>query len=268
MVPRDVDAAMLIDLRNKKAKGYYNIVKGDKDYPYHSVIFREGKIYFFPWNEEKILMLDLETDERDYIDWYGGKEVIRDTIYDQKMGYLVHSSAKDNYILVDDFYGNIYKKIYFGNWDDNEYKICYVSRDGRNYFFWGHEKNIVLKVNIDNFETKIYSIEYNSLGIYFFPISSNDIEALVFEGNCIIKYDKENDTFLNIYMSTTSEKFIEEIENSDNRLGDVVGIFKDDFFEENNKLEIRHLIFYILHKKSLNCNRNKTNIGRKIYKRL
>lgn len=266
LVPQDVDAAMLIDLKNKRAKGYYDIVKYDMTYPYHSIVFKNEKIYFFPWNEKKILVLDLKTDERNYLSWYGGKGVIRDTIYDKKTGYLFHSSATDNYILIDDFYGNIYKKINFGNWNDKEYKICYASRSGLNLFFWGHEKNIIVKINVDNFKTKIYSVEHNSVGIYFFPISSNDIEALVFEGNCIIKYDKEKDKFLKIYMSTTSEKLIEEIENSDVTLGNVIEPSKKDIIKEDNQFELQLLIFYASYKKMLKPYHKKNSIGSKIYK--
>lgn len=267
LVPQDVDATMIINLEEKRAKAYNNIANGKKAYPYHSAVFIKGKIYFFPWNETKILELDLKTDSRNFLPWRKKREDFRDAVYDEKKGVLFYSPAKENCILIEDLYGKLYKKIKVFNWDDEEYRTCFFSENVQNIFFWGHEKNIVVKINRNDYKVKSYYIKNESAGIYFFPIESENIEALVFEGNCIIKYDEKKDRFLVKHLSTTLKKFICEIGRSDASFFDIVGMYKDDNFKEDNKFELQHLIFYTSPKKRLNHAR-KINIGSKIYKYL
>lgn len=266
LVPQDVDAAIIIDLKNKKIKPYYNIASGKKTYPYHSAVFYDEKIYFFPWMEQNILVLDLKTNERVYLPWNKKPGAFRDAIYNQRSGCLFHSPANDNYILVDDLLGRQHKYIKCGDWKDWKYRTCYASESKNELFFWGHEKDIVIKINKNDYKVTVYQIDHKSAGIYFFPIESDDIEALVFEGNCIIRYDKEKDIFFNIYISTTWRDFIREIKQSDVGFEDIMEPYKNAVTMENNKMKLPQFIFYASDIKKTEYHRKKTDIGYTIYK--
>lgn len=256
LIPQDVDAAMIIDLKNKKAKGYYGIVEERKRYPYHGAFFYEEKIYFIPWSEINILELDLETDERHYLPWNEKKESFGDVVYDEKTEKLFYAPARSNYINVSEWHNGICKKIKIGDWDDKEYKTYYTTNSIQEIFFWGHEKDIVVKIDKGNCEIKIYKIQYKSSGHFFSPISSEDVEALVFDGNCVIRYDADKKAFVCIYMTTTvSDFFYDNFRN-----------FERNWLNESNILSFEQFLNSALKKNEKKVNLEKRNLGKEIYK--
>ncbi len=264
LVPWEINAAIIIHLKSKKIQKYVSFQRQKTIYPYHGAIYYNERIYFFPWNEKNILELNLKTDQQSLLPWKEDKEAFGDVIYDKKAGQLFYAPARKDYIRVYDFQEKSYKNIRVGNWDDNECRTYYATDYKREIFFWGHEKNIVVKFNKDTYQYTVYQISHNSAGTYFFPVCPDGIEALVFGGNCIIRYDTENDSFKNMYFSTKVADFFEEIDKSDVNLGDIMG-YEGDYLQESISLELCGIIPFILRnkKEEMNC---KDNIGNDIYR--
>lgn len=265
LIPQDIDAAVVYDLASKKGKAYYNIVENQEVYPYHGAIYKNKKIYFFPWTAEKILALNLETNEREFLLWNEKEEDYGDVIYDKKSGFLFHAPARANDIMVDNLEGSICKKIRFAEWNDRKYRTYYSTNTEKNIFFWGHGKDIVIKINKEKCSFQLYNITQDFPGNYFFPISSNSVEAIVVGSNCIIKYDTLKDKFRAIYISTNIDDLLREIKLAGIEFADVLDGFSKEKVIENELIGVRQFALYMSETKKAKNYRGKEKIGSRIY---
>lgn len=258
LIPQDVDAVMIVDLKNKRVKAYYGIVEADKNY--HGAVFHDEKIYFFPWKEENILILNLKTDERIYRPWKEEREAFGDAVYDESFGQLFHVPARENYIRVDSLHGEAPKKVKFGDWNDREYKTYYATESEREFFFWGNKRDIVLKIDKENCSVKQYQLSCGLSENCYFPICSDSVEALVFDGNCIIRYDSEKDIFNFIYIDITYEIILHEIEMSGINIKNIMGDMENSFWR------LQQFMLCIQMKKDIESVFEKKCVGESIYK--
>ena len=209
----------------------------------------------------------METDQRTYLPWDKDKEAYGDAIFDERSKRIFHAPARENYVLQDDLYGKICEKIMFTNWDDKQYRTYYSTDRLNEIYFWGHEKNIILKVDKANCKIKTYKTKYNSPGIFFFPIWSEDVEALGFGSNCIIKYDEKKDLFSNIDLSINFDDFFYELKNKKVRMTDVIKFNYSDILREEISKQLCWFIL-LLEKTNKEVNYCEENKGNMIYQRI
>lgn len=257
LIPWDIDATMIIDLENKSMASFHGIV--DQKKKYHDAIFIDNKIYFFPWNGKDILALDLKTNQRADLPSRLGEENFGDVVYNKKNRCLFHAPAKDNYILIDNLNGNICKKIRLDYWNDRKCKTFYSTEVMNDIFFWGHEKNVVLKIDKNDNSMKKYIINSKYSNKYFYPICSDDIEALVYNGNCIIKYNKDKDDFTYLYLTTTFDELMREMQTQNI---DFMEIIEKKSLIEN---DIYNLIYILSCELNIKVEEKGKNIGNSIY---
>lgn len=232
IIPQEIGSMIIIDLKNKELKTYDNIVEKKETYPYHGAIYRDEIIYLFPWKSKKILITNLITDEQFILPWENGQEAFGDVIYDKECNQLFFAPACNDHILIYNLQEQFGKKIKLKDWNGRGYKTYYSTECERELFFWGHEKNIVIKINKDDYSVKIYNIFHESTGFHYTPISSSNIEALLFDSNCIIRYEKKSDKFEKKYMYTNVKDLLDEIEESNVNLSDVIQGYEGEIFKE------------------------------------
>lgn len=260
LIPWAVDAVMIIDLQKRDAVAYYDIVDLKKNY--QSAIFLNNKIYFFPWKAKEILVLDLETNGRVELPQLDEEGSFGDVVYDKKSECLFHTPAKKDYILVNNLNKKLTKKIKFDGWGDKTYKTFYSSDTTDNIFFWGHEKNIVIKLNKNDKSMKVYSISPQYSKKYFYPIYSDGVEALVYGGNCIIKYNADKDEFSYLYINITFDTLIQAIKAQNPNFNKIENV---EILYENDVRGLMYFLFFTSNIATKNIYEIKENVGNQIY---
>lgn len=157
----------------------------------------------------------------------------------------------------------ICRKISLDYWNDEKFKTFYSTEKTDEIFFWGYEKNIVLKVNKNDLSVKIYKVNPRYSPKYFYPICSNDIEAVVYDGNCIIRYNIDKDEFSYLYITMSVESLIQEIKTQNI---DFMGIEKNKILYENENWNLIHYLFYKRGIGEIKNNGTKKYVGNQIYK--
>lgn len=260
LIPWAVDTMMIVDLQNKNTLLYNDIV--DQRRNYQNAIFLNDKIYFFPWKAKDILVLDLETNERVKLSRTEDEESFGNVLYDKITGHLFHSPAKQNYLLIDCLDGKVYKKIRFSCWNDNKYKTFYATDGIDNIFFWGHERNVILKINKKDNSVKIYPITFQDACKNFFPICSSEIEALVYDGSTIVKYNTEEDKLIYLDINITFDVLIQAIKAQGM---DFMKIGRGRILYENEDWSLNYFLTCTLNNIKINVNEPKKNTGNRIY---
>lgn len=263
LIPWAVDTVMIIDLRDKNTVSYYDIV--DEKRHYQNAIFYDNKIYFFPWSKKDILVLDLKTNKRVKLPQPEEEESFGDVVYDEKSGCLFHAPGKKNYILIDNLSGKERKLIKLDYWDDKKYKTYYSTQKLYNIFFWGYEKNVVIKINKNDNNIKVYTITPKHLMKYFYPIYSNDIEALVYGRNCIIKYNADRDDFSYLYITISPDTLIQAQKAQNTNL---IRIDQQKIMQENVVSNLIYFLLYILGITHIRNDEIEKNIGSQIYNKI
>lgn len=260
LIPWTIDTVVIIDLQNKTTMAYYDI--GNQRKSYQSAIFFDNKIYFFPWNAKDILVLDLITNEQMKLHLTEREENFGEVIYDKKTEHLFHAPAKQNYILIDSLKDKTCKKIGLDFENDGNYKTFYASEKRDDIFFWGHEKNIVLKMNKNDNKVKIYPIILDSTKKNLFPICSEDIEALIYNDNCIVRYNIKKDKFSYLYINIVFEELMQAIKSQEKKFIKKEKVY---FGSENETQSLIFFLYYMLCDARDKENKIKENIGSQIY---
>lgn len=260
LLPRDVDAAMIINLDTREKRAYYHISNGERYY--HCAVFENEKLFLFPWTAEKILVLDPKTEERSYLQWDYKAEAFGEAVYESGTKELIFSPALEKDIMVlnyKDGFGNA--EMFAGSSNEND--MTYFATDYKDdIFFWGFKSDIVIKMNKKSKSVKKYYFQEDLLQEVFFPICSNESLA----GNRIIQYDDANDCFTEKNLQIDRETFFQEVLDAQCNISNVIGKISR-IFAESEGVPLDFFTDYLLYKEVFPYS-EKQEIGADIYWRL
>lgn len=265
LIPRDVDAAMVINLKSRETRVYYDI--SDGEHYYHCAFFKDKKLFLFPWTAKKVLVLDLETDERYFLPWDSKAEAFGEGIYEMKSGNLFFGPSSETFIKLMSLRDKCQDTAVIAI-SGKDYVKTFCSTENMEYvFFWGVGNNAVLRMSkIDN-SVKKYQLDRVFLQDTYFPIYSDCVEALS-ESKCsIIRYDAEKESFTETGLHTDWITFFQEIHDAKLDISDVAGTVENKLTESEG-MNLPFFVTYILRNKKDRLPEEQTEIGLKIFQHM
>lgn len=265
LLPNDVDAMLMISLESRESKAYHGI--SDGEHYYHCAVCQDGKIFFFPLTAPKILVLDLKTEERTYLDWNDAPEAFGTAVYDKESGNLFFGPFLRKNIKMININNNCQNAVMLPVLEEDYCKTYYSTESGNYIFFWGFLDNAVLKINKEDYFLKKYRIGAGFSQDTYSPIDSDCVEALSVDRGSIIRYDSEKDEFMEKELYTDCETFFQEIQNAGFAVSDVVGNM-ESVLSERNRTSLYFFVSCIFQKKDMLLPKEEKRVGFTIFQHL
>lgn len=216
LVPVNIDALLLIDLEKKELYPYYNVQEDDEYFLYG--IYKEGYVYLFPFNKNRVIEINLRTNERKKYIWKDDFFVHKQGIYCN--GRLWFSPYNSENILSFDLVKKTKEEIPLGKFYNLECTYDEIAVEENNVFFIPFQANKILKYNTDkrNF-SEIYldnDILENGLNGFRKLYSKDKIILASYSQSVLLIYDKHQDKFQKIKIRIKKNKLeFEEFLRSD-----------------------------------------------------
>lgn len=197
LVPMAVDALLLVDLEQKKIYPYYGV--SEEGY-FVSGGYEKGHVFLFPFIGEKILEINLRTDERKRHPWRYPAEAYGEAVrYENQYWFSPYACS---HILAVDAHGKRTDCISLGKFYDRKCQYNYMALQGNQLFLIPFRADRILKWDMESRMLSGIFLEGEALAAGekgFQKISSEDNLILASRNrHMILIYDRGCDNFRSI----------------------------------------------------------------------